>query len=268
MLIALIQKVLHKTIKIEHWKIFLMGFIFFVLSSFIVYLLEPNEYKNPLNGFWFVMTTVSQVGFGDYIPKTIWGRLYTVVLYLFGVGFFAIIIAKWVDLVNKYEELKEQEIMGYTGKDHMVMINWSLKAKETIEQLIKLHQKIDIVLIDQLNNSPINDPNIHFVKGSAAKIDTLERANVLDAKSVCIFGPDHSIDNIAADGKTLLIASTIKQLANKKKSNLYIIAEILDEDHITNTDLNCINEFILSNKPFSYLMAKTALQQQHNIVKP
>ncbi|WP_332631583.1 ion channel [Halalkalibacter flavus] len=267
MLFALIKKVLHKTIKIKHWKLLLMGVIFFILSSFIIYLLEPNEYKNPFNGFWFVMTTVSQVGFGDYIPKTILGKLYTVILYLFGVGFFAIIITKWVDLVNNYEESKEKEIMGYSGKDHMVLINWSQKAKETIGELLNLHQNIDIVLIDQLNNSPINDPNVHYVKGSATKIDTLKRANVLGAQSVCIFGPDNIMDNIAADGKTLLIASTIKQLANQKKSNLYIIAEISDEDHITNTNLDCINEFILSNKPFSNLMAKTALHKQHDIVR-
>ncbi|MFC0559798.1 potassium channel family protein [Halalkalibacter alkalisediminis] len=262
MLIALIKKVLQKTINIEHWKLMIIGVVFIILSSFIIYLLEPDEFKNPLNGFWFVMTTISQVGFGDYIPKTMFGRLYTVLLYLIGVGFFAIIIAKWVDLLNNYEELKEKEIMGYRGKNHMIMINWSQKTKITIEEILNKKPKLEIVLIDQLNNSPCQHDQIHYVQGNVTKIDTLQRANVLHAESICIFVPDNIIDEVAGDGKTLLIASTIKQLAQEKNADVYIIVEILDEDHISNTNLDCIDEFILSNKPFSHLMAKTALHKQ------
>ncbi|WP_227936120.1 potassium channel family protein [Alkalihalobacillus deserti] len=262
MLIALIKKVLKKTINIEHWKLISIGVIFIILSSFIIYIIEPDEFKNPLNGFWFVMTTVSQVGFGDYIPKTTFGRLYTVILYLVGVGFFAIIIAKWIDLLNNYEELKEAEILGYKGKNHIVVINWSQKAKITMEEILVQNQNIDIILIDVFKDSPIEHDQVHYVQGNATKIDTLQRANILHAESICIFAPDFVIDKVAGDGKTLLIASTIKQLAKQKMANIYIIVEILDEDHVSNTNLDCIDEFILSNKPFSHLMAKTALHKQ------
>ncbi|WP_332697360.1 potassium channel protein [Halalkalibacter lacteus] len=260
MVLSLIRKVLRKTINISHWKLIAMGFVFILLSSFIIYFLEPNEYKNPFNGFWFVMTTISQVGFGDYIPKTTIGRFYTVILYLVGVGFFAIIVTKWVDLLNNYEELKEEKILGYKGKNHMVMINWSQKAKFTIEEIIK-RQNIDIVLIDQLSESPMKNNNVHYVLGNATKTETLKRANILDAKSICIFAPDFTLDEISGDGKTLLIASTIKKLAEQEQATVYVIVEILDEDHVRNTNLGCVDEFILSNKPFSHLMAKTALHK-------
>ncbi|MFC0472964.1 potassium channel family protein [Halalkalibacter kiskunsagensis] len=259
MVLSLIKKVLQKSISISHWKLMIMGVLFIIISSFIIYLLEPNEYKNPLNGFWFVMTTISQVGFGDYIPKTTIGRLYTVILYLVGVGFFAIIVTKWVDLLNNYEELKEEEILGYTGKNHLVMINWSQKAKITIEEILERNENVDIVLLDQLHNPPMKNNHFHYVQGNATKTEALKRANVLDAQSICIFAPEFTVDEMAGDGKTLLIASTIKQLAEKEKGNIYIIVEILDEDHIKNTNLDCVDEYILSNKPFSHLMAKTAL---------
>ncbi|WP_100407801.1 potassium channel family protein [Bacillus solitudinis] len=262
MLISLIKKVLQKTINIEHWKLLIMGIIFLILSSFIIYLIEPNEFKNPFNGFWFVMTTVSQVGFGDYVPKTTVGKLYTVILYLVGVGFFAIIIAKWIDLLNNYEELKEKEIMGYKGKKHMVMINWSQKAKFTIDEILERNKNSEIVLIDQGNESPIQHPRVHYVKGNATKTDTLTRANVLYAEAICIFAPDYPTDEMAGDGKTLLIASTIKQMAEENKSDIYVIVEILDEDHVSNTNQDYIDEFILSNKPFSQLMANTVLHKQ------
>jgi voltage-gated potassium channel len=261
--LSLIKKALQKTISISHWKLIIMGVIYIILSSFIIYFLEPNEFKNPLNGFWFVMTTISQVGLGDYIPKTIMGKLYTVLMYIVGVGFFAIIVTKWVDLLNNYEELKEEKILRYKGKNHMVMINWSQKAKITIEEIINRNQNIDIVIIDQLHKSPMNNNNIHYIQGNATKTETLEKAKVLSAQSICIFAPDVT-DEMAGDGKTLLIASTIKQLAENEKSDSYIIVEILDEDHIRNTNLDCVDEYILSNKPFSHLMAKTALHINHD----
>lgn len=262
MLIGFVNKVLHKTINIEHWKLILWGVLFIILSSFILFLLEPNEFKNPFNGFWFVMTTVSQVGYGDFVPKTNVGKLYSVIVFLVGVGFFAIMIAKWIDLLNNYQQLKEEEILGYTGQGHIVMTNWSQKTKITIEEIINKNETMDVVLIDQLNESPMQHDQVHYVQGNPTKLDTFERANVIHATSICIFAPDQVIDEVAEDGKTLLIASTIKQWAKQNKETSYIIVEILDEDHISNTNLDCIDEFILSNKPFSHLMAKTAMHTQ------
>ncbi|MGO4887613.1 potassium channel family protein [Anaerobacillus sp. MEB173] len=262
MIFSLIKKVLDKTVNIEHWKLIVGGVVFIILSSFIIYIVEPNEFKSPLNGFWFVMTTISQVGFGDYIPKTMIGRLYTIVLYIVGVGFFAIIIAKWIDLLNTYEELKEAEILGYKGENHIVIITWSQKSKITIEQILNKNQNTDIVLIDQLNSSPINHSNIHYVQGDATKIDTLQKANILFANTVCVFASDNVIDKASEDGKILLIASTVKHIAKQNNKNIYTIVEILEEEHTSNTNQYFIDEFIISNQPFSTLMASKALHKE------
>lgn len=116
MIFTLIKKVLDKSINIEHWKLIGSGLAFMALSSLIMYLLEPKEFDTLFNGFWFVMTTISQVGYGDFAPETVLGKLYSILLYIVGVGFFAILIAKWIDLLNNYEKLKEMEILGYSGK--------------------------------------------------------------------------------------------------------------------------------------------------------
>nr|WP_174728562.1 potassium channel family protein [Mesobacillus harenae] len=259
MLIGFIMKVLKKTIKIEHWKLIQLGLIFLGFSSLILFYLEPKEFNNLFNSFWFVMTIVSQVGLGDYIPVTVPGKLYTMFVYLVGVGFFAIIIAKWIDLMNNYEELKEEESMGFKGENQVVIINWSEKAKVTIQEVIDKSETTTVVLIDQMPNSPINNEMVHYVSGDATKFEVLKRANVLKAATICILASDTG-DPIAGDGKTLLIASTIKHMATKEDAAVFVIAEILDEDHITNTNQDYIDEFILSNKPFSHQMAATALR--------
>lgn len=260
MIFSFIKKVLVKSINIVHWKLIISGIIFIILSSFIIYYIEPKEFKSPFNGFWFVMTTVSQVGFGDYIPNTIWGRLYTVFIYLVGIGFFAIMVAKWIDLINNYEELKEMEITGYSGESHIVLINWSQKTEKTLQEILETNKKVEIVLIDEMNNSPIDHERVHYIQGIATRPDVLKRANVLHADSICIFAHDHPSDLVAEDGKSLLTASIIKHLAKKENVDSYVIAEILDEEHISNMDQEVFDEYILSNKPFSHLMAATALR--------
>jgi voltage-gated potassium channel len=262
MIFSLAKKVLQKTINIEHWKLIILGIAFIVLSTFILYFLEPTEFNSVFNSFWYVMTTVSQVGLGDYIPKTVLGKLYTVILYLVGVGFFAIMIAKWIDLMNNYEELKEDNVLGYTGKNHIVLINWSGKAKITMQEILEKNESTNIVLIDQMPASPITNARLDYVPGDATKLDVLQKANVLQASSICIFAADNAVDQSAEDGRTLLIASTIKHLAKKENSDAYVISEILDEDHITNTNQDYVDQFIISNKPFSNLMASTALQSR------
>lgn len=60
--------------------------LFFGLSSYVVYYLEPGNFENPFNGFCYVMTTASQVGYGDYTPQTPLGRIYAVALHVLGIG--------------------------------------------------------------------------------------------------------------------------------------------------------------------------------------
>jgi voltage-gated potassium channel len=264
MVLMLAKKALHKAIKIEHWKLMLMGFIFFILSSCILYLLEPNTFKNPFTSFWYVMSTVAQIGYGDYTPHTVIGRLYAIFMYVVGIGFFVfIVVTKWVDFLNEYQELKEIGNLRYSGKKHLVMMNWSQKTKMTIEEIIDRKQNIDIVLIDQFSVSPLIHNKIHYIQGNATEMEVLEQANVLQAESICIFAPENAVDAMSADGKNLLIASTIKHFAEQKNiDDIHIIVEILDEDHIVNNiqTQEHIGEFILSNKSFSQLMATTALQ--------
>ncbi|WP_202079238.1 potassium channel family protein [Caldalkalibacillus salinus] len=261
MLLSLVKKVLQHTIKINHWKILLMAVIFMVFSSYALYFIEPKTFKNPFIGFWYVMTTVSQVGFGDYTPKTVGGRVYSIFMYLVGIGLFAIFVTKLVDFINKYEEFKEMGIIGFEGKDHVIMIHWSQKTKLTVEEMLDSHQGTPIVIIDQASTAPMNHKNVHYIQGKATKWDTLKKANALQAESICIFVPDDTTDDMATDGKTLLIASKVKQFAQQHDKDVKVIVEILDQDHITPATQQYFDEYILTYKPFSNLMAETAVNK-------
>ena len=64
-----------------------------VMGGVLIRLLDPKEYGSIWVGMWWVLETVTTVGYGDYTPKAVLGRLVSAAVMLWGVAFLAIITA-------------------------------------------------------------------------------------------------------------------------------------------------------------------------------
>ncbi|GAE30346.1 potassium channel family protein [Alkalihalobacillus hemicellulosilyticus] len=251
-------ELMKKVIQIRQSIIFAATGGFCVISAFIIYTIEPETFPNPFVGFWWVMTTITTVGFGDYVPKTVAGQTFGIFLYISGIALIGVMIGKIVDAFSTYQTLKEEGKLDYKGKKHFVIIGWSSKTFKTIEELLLIN-KSDIVIIDTKQQAPCSHPRISYIQGDPTSRETLERANILYATSVCIFASDPIHNSVESDGRTLLIASAIERFANERNHPIYTIAEILNEKHIPNFKHANIDEYILSNEVFSDLMAQSAI---------
>jgi len=69
------------------------------ISGMIVF-----ENRSPLDAFYFVVVTISTVGFGDIHPVTPAGKLLTIGIILFGVGCFVGLVASLLDLMIENRE--------------------------------------------------------------------------------------------------------------------------------------------------------------------
>ena len=54
-----------------------------------------------LQNFYFILTTLSTVGFGDFYPKSDMERILGAFVILFGVALFSIIISEFLDMISK-----------------------------------------------------------------------------------------------------------------------------------------------------------------------
>jgi len=64
-----------------------------VLGGVMMRVFDHAEYSSIWLGMWWVLQTVTTVGFGDFTPKNTVGRLLTSIVMLWGIAFLAIITA-------------------------------------------------------------------------------------------------------------------------------------------------------------------------------
>ncbi|MFD1032596.1 potassium channel family protein [Metaplanococcus flavidus] len=246
-------------VRINTAKVVLFASLFYIASAFIIYYIEPETFGTPFNGLWWVLTTVTTVGFGDYSPVTVPGRIFGMFLYLFGIGLIGIILGKIVDTYTYYGRLKMEGKLSYTGKNHFLVIGWSKSVEKTIIELL-LNRGIekDVVLIDHLKEAPFKHDRFHYIQGNPTEQKILEQANIDRADSVAVFASDYEYE-VQADGKTLLIASAVERYAAEKGIDIYTIAEITHKNHIRMFKHAGVNEFVLSSESFPQLMTKSMM---------
>lgn len=250
----ILRKLITLAIKMNNWMLFWVTTSLILFSSFFIVYLEPDTFETPMTGFWWVMTTVTTVGYGDYSPVTTEGRLFAILLYLLGIGLIGVVIGKIVDWFTSFRKKKEEGMLAYKGSEHFVIIGWSTKAKYAVEEILETSEDKEIVIIDNLEVTPYAHDRLHYVKGHASEEITLDQANVREAKAVLIFADDAITDSQLADGKTLLIASTIEYFAPR----VHTTVEILHEDHVKNFKHVNVDEFVIANETISRLAVRSA----------
>lgn len=246
----------HKLLRMNHW--FLAGFtvLFIAASSTLAYLLEPGTYETWFNAFWWTMTTMTTVGYGDYFPVTTAGKLFAIVLYLFGIGLLSLVIGKIIEAFGTVKKRRESGLMSYVGKNHLILIGWSRKANAAMEEILHSEPEMDIVIVDVLDHAPVELDRVHYVSGDPSAEKTLAMAGLTRARAVILFA-DRTIDDPAlSDGKSLLVASSVERLA----PHVHTTVEIVMEQHIDNFRHVQVNEFVLSHEAVSRLAVRSALQ--------
>ncbi|TKJ93569.1 ion transporter [Paenibacillus sp. CFBP13512] len=236
--------------------------LFVLLSATIAYMIEPDTFTHWFNALYWVLTTMATVGYGDYFMKSIAGKIFTVFLYIFGIGLLSLIISKIVDSMGEYNRRRGAGKLKYVGQDHIIIINWSKKAHYAIDELFASHPEIDVVIIDQLEKHPYDHPQVHYVNGDPTKDETLLQAEISTARSAIIFADSRIDDASLVDGKSLLVASSVERLA----SHVHTTVEIMLENHIKNFHHVHVNEFVLSHDAISRLAVRSALNEGNNDV--
>jgi voltage-gated potassium channel len=117
-----------------------------VLGGVMMRAFDHSEYHTIWIGMWWVLQTVTTVGYGDYTPRAAIGRILTSLVMLYGIAFLSITTAA---ITSVFVARAEQERM--TGLDTAAG-----RAEVSVEdrfdridaQLAQLNDRIDQLLAD------------------------------------------------------------------------------------------------------------------------
>lgn len=249
-----------KVIKLNHWFLLFATLTLVFASSHFIYYLEPDTFASPFEGLWWTMTTVTTVGYGDVSPTTVGGKIFAMFLYIVGIGLMTIFIGKAIDFLSIRKRLKEEGRLNITTEDHIILVNWTKKARITLDEILHTFKDIPIVIIDEkIEKTPLIHEQVEFVHGNPANRDVLFQANLLKSKSVMVFASEDGVATSQADGQTLLIATTLESIGKEFSQNIYTICEVLESTHIPAFKHAAVEEFITANDTAAHLAARSIL---------
>jgi voltage-gated potassium channel len=245
----------------------LLGIVVFALiGALLVYLLEVDvnqDFSVFGDAVWWILVTMTTVGYGDKVPITTGGRLVGVVIMFFGVAFLSLFTAtiSSIFVAQKIKEGRGLEEIKY--KNHLIICGWNFSADQMLSLLEKKKKRIgSVVLINQLSEESIaeilqrfSSLKIKFVRGDYSREAVLKRANVAMAHTVILL-PDLSGGvGSHSDEKTVLATLTIKAINPKTK----VFAYILDRENLSHLRKAKADEVLVSDAYAGYLMASHIL---------
>jgi voltage-gated potassium channel len=142
--------------------------------------------------FYYTVTTMSTVGYGDIIPHTPEARWFAVSLIIFGLVVFATSLTALVgplmnqNLLTLLQPRKKQ----MNRKEHIVVIGDTPLARNTIKALTERGLHVTAIWMERPTEG--SEPPVDLIIGDGADTDILRRADVGTARAVLALGEDDS----------------------------------------------------------------------------
>jgi CBS domain containing-hemolysin-like protein len=118
-----------------------------VVGGVLMRVFDHSEYSSIWIGMWWVLQTVTTVGFGDFTPKTAIGRILTSIVMLWGIAFLAIITAA---ITSVFVARAQQERAVEEGDAEAPVIARLVRVDEQLARLTERIEQLD----ERLRNDP------------------------------------------------------------------------------------------------------------------
>lgn len=113
----------------------LLAFSFIIVgaSGMFAYI----EDRSFIDGAWYAIVTITTVGYGDVVPTTDTGRIFGVVLILFGVVFFSLVSANIAAfLIGSDQRKSEADILEYMSQTEDRLAQQSIANEKHVARLM------------------------------------------------------------------------------------------------------------------------------------
>ncbi|MBI2316281.1 MAG: two pore domain potassium channel family protein, partial [Betaproteobacteria bacterium] len=152
-----------------------------VLGAVAVFFVEQDG-EEPLitslwEALWYSLVTVATVGYGDYTPKTVLGRVIGSVLILVGVAVFSLASATIASIFVAQRIREGRGLEAVKFKGHILVCGWNAHAERILQgiALAQGNERTQVVLINELPEDVatevmlrLNALDLRYVRGDPA----------------------------------------------------------------------------------------------------
>ncbi|ABW65971.1 potassium channel family protein [Desulfosudis oleivorans] len=185
-------------------KFCLMLACFFVLYSVLFHVLMVYEGRSYswITGFYWTLTTMSTLGFGDITFTSDIGKVFSVVVLLSGIIFLLVMLpftfiqffyAPWLEEQNK---ARTPRAVAEALSGHVIFTHYDDITIHLIRKLEQHHIRYVLLVADLQAALNLHDQGYHVVVGDLDDPDTYPRLNVDRAALVVVLNDDVVSTNI------------------------------------------------------------------------
>jgi|TARA_B110000879_G_scaffold199639_1_gene272757 voltage-gated potassium channel len=130
-------------------KISLIGLLIYVGLLYALVLSEKNadgaSIQSVFDAFWYSLVTLSTVGYGDYYPVTVIGKLVGLIFVFSSLGVLGYLISQLTVKLTQYMEDKKNGLFGTKLENHIVLIGYNKFSENILKQIVTTGIKVAIV---------------------------------------------------------------------------------------------------------------------------
>lgn len=151
---------------------------------------EGSKMPTWQDALWYVVATITTIGYGDVIPVTYWGRTVGFIVMLSSLGVYGLIISQIANFMNTLKEQRELGLNGTSFKNHVVIIGWNDFGRAVIGHLVGAGRQVAVITKERSSIDTIREyydsDNVFTLYADHANFDMLEKANIKQASIVFV----------------------------------------------------------------------------------
>jgi voltage-gated potassium channel len=183
------------------------------------------------DAFWYSAVSITTIGYGDFAASTLGARLGTVgFVMLLGLTSFSLFIGMAIDGIAMAVTRAQKGLGWAMAKDHILIVHFPSEQRvlQLIDEIRSDPEQGDceiVIIADTIDELPFKLPDVLFVRGSSHDIETYTRARASECRMAVVLSPDYGNRNSDA-----IVAAAVSVI-DRIKSEIYIVAECLEEKH-------------------------------------
>jgi voltage-gated potassium channel len=257
-------------ILLKNERFFYLLFIIFLLIVFgaaSIFLAdryyETKGARGLFDAVYWAVVTLGTVGYGDIVPHSVAGKIFTIIIILSGSVILSVITATIASIFIEKKIKEGKGLEQLNEKGHIIICGWNENGEKVIDGLINQGKSSvqRVVLVSELDRDEVQSiqyryKDLRFVRGNFVKEDVLSRANLQAAASAVILADmsgGHTLEN--ADERTVFGCMAVKAMSSK----IRLCAELIDEENREHLKRTGVDEIIVRGETAGFLLATSAI---------